>query len=67
MFLFVAEVVIHLKSGINSNMAEITVKTEEGSITRVYEEEALLNNQIDVQKEVESMVDVLINSDTNFF
>lgn len=48
-------------------IAKLTVELPEGSVTRHYEDSVILNNLIDVQKEVESMVETIINSTTNFF
>lgn len=42
-------------------IAKITIETSEGSVTRHYDEEMLLNGSIDVQAEVESMTQNIIN------
>lgn len=40
--------------------AKITLETSEGSVTRHYDEEMLLNGSVDVQAEIESMSEVII-------
>ena len=41
-------------------IAKITIETSEGSVTRHYDEEMLLNGSIDVQAEMESMTQTII-------
>ena len=48
--------------------AKLTIELADGSIlTRVYDEEALINGHIDMNKEVPDMVDTLTSNDVSFF
>ena len=53
--------------GTTCNMATIKLHINEyGSIERQYEDEAIINGIVDVDKEIESMKEVLISTDTFF-
>ena len=48
--------------------AKITVNLPDGSTTRVYDAEAIINGHVDVAKEVQSMVEIIIKgaSEVNY-
>lgn len=48
-------------------MATIKLRIAEyGSIERSYTDESIINNMVDVEKEIEDMKDVLISTETSF-
>lgn len=48
-------------------MATIKLRIQQyGSIERQYDDEAILNGMVDVDKEIESMKDTLIHTETYF-